>query len=263
MAKMPPGMKTTKSKQGALSFGPPDLDAFGAKIVLYAVEGWGKTTLAAHAFNPALILSEDETGYETLYRIGDVPECDCVVTSQWMETQQAIDLAAEDHDTIVMDALGGFQEQCFLHVRNNDFKSSWQSFMHFHKGYEASKRYWKRMLSKLEDTGCHLILLAHAKTVKHQNPVGEDFDRYTADLHEKLWSLTKRHTDAVLFGNWRTQVEDGKGTGGEERVLYAEHRDAFDAKNRFNMQAEITMPDDPEATFDVVWQFVEPEKYGD
>ena len=45
---------------------------------------------------------------------------------------------------------------------------------------------------------------------------------------------------------------DGKGVGGTERVIYAEHSDAVDAKNRYGLPAEIACVGDSAAIWDTL-----------
>ena len=35
--------------------------------------------------------------------------------------------------------------------------------------------------------------------------------------------------------------------------MYAEHQDAFDAKNHYGLPAEIAIPDDPKAGWATIW----------
>jgi hypothetical protein len=91
--------------------------------------------------------------------------------------------------------------------------------------------------------------------------MGDDFDRFVCNIHHKSWGVTHKWADAVLFGNFFTVTEEKKknkikGVGGSDRVLYTERRDAFDAKNRFNMPEEIDIPDSPEKIWNEIWKHI-------
>ena len=105
-----------------------------------------------------------------------------------------------------------------------------------------------------------VILISHAKIRTFSDPLANDYDRWIADAHAKTWAVTQRWADAVLVGNFRAIVDrDGKGIGGMDRVIYTEHRDAFDAKNRFGMPEQIKIPSDPMAAWAEIWKYIAPQ----
>ncbi|HUW30151.1 MAG TPA: hypothetical protein VM223_00910, partial [Planctomycetota bacterium] len=53
------------------------------RIVLNAVEGWGKTSTAAFSPKPAILMAAGETGYQTLLGAGLVPEVDTAFANSW------------------------------------------------------------------------------------------------------------------------------------------------------------------------------------
>ena len=112
----------------------------------------------------------------------------------------------------------------------------------------------------MQATGKTVVLLSHSLERRYQNPMGGDFDRFVSDCHEKTWGATKRWADAVLFGNFFTVLDEAsgraKGVGGTDRDLYGERRDAFDAKNRYGMPDQLTMPNDPGACWGVIWNAI-------
>lgn len=108
-----------------------------------------------------------------------------------------------------------------------------------------------------------VLLLGHVKVKTFKNPMGEDFDRFIVDTHEKTWAATHKWLDAVLFGNFvsvvdkdRPAAKKGKGIGGQDRVIYTQHHDAYDAKNRFGMPVEIDVPNDPSAAWTTLYSHI-------
>lgn len=239
--------------------------------MLNAVEGWGKTTTGAHCPNPLILMSRGETGFVTLRGAGLAPDIDCANIDNWQQMLATIDhLVATDtsYKTVVLDALGGFERMCHEYVCRRDFDGDWgeKGFSSFHKGYDMSVGDWLILLSKLDQLrsqrGIMVLILSHVKVKTFKNPLGPDFDRYAADCHDKTWGATHKWADAVFFGNYMQivdggktgkQAQKGKGIGGDARVLCTQRRDSYDAKNRYGMEAEIQMPDDPAQMWATIW----------
>lgn len=234
------------------------------RIVFNAVEGFGKTTLGAFAPNPAILMARGETGFATLRQKGRVPDADAVELTSWNNVLRLIDsLAGGNYETVVLDALGGFERLCHEHVCARDFNNDWgdKGFSSYMRGYEISVPEWLQFLYRLDALraarGCMIILLSHAKARTFKNPLGPDFDRYTADCHEKTWGVTHKWADAVLFGTFVTVTQEKKGRtkgiGGTERMVYAQRTDGYDAKNRYGMASQLHLPDNPAQMWATVW----------
>lgn len=235
-------------------------------VILNAVEGWGKTTYAAHAPNVAVIMARGESGYITLRKAGRVPSRPQATANSWAEVLGIVDQIGgmEGIEYIALDAMSGFERLCHEHVCRRDFDSDWgeKGFGMFQKGYDVSIAEWLLLLQRLDqlhqEKNVGVILLSHSRVRLFKNPMGPDFDKYLADCHEKTWAVTAKWADAILFGTFQTVTEEDrkskrvKGTGGTQRVLYTEQTDAYVAKNRYGMPSAIAMPDDPAATFQVV-----------
>lgn len=255
---------------GAATFKPP-------RIVLNAVEGWGKTSMGAYAPSPAILMAAGETGYDTLLGAGLVPIVPRVELGEWAHTIQTIEELTADPqgiETLVLDALGGFERQCHEMVCARDYNNDWgeKGFTSYHKGYEVALKDWLLFLSRLERLqaahGVTVLLLSHARVGPYKNPLGPDYDRWVADCHHKTWGATARWADAVIFGNFFTVVEGGKigdkpqkgkGIGGTQRIVYTERSDPFDAKNRYGMPEVLDIPDDPSQIWPTVWAAIRRE----
>lgn len=227
------------------------------RIVAYAVEGWGKTSLFAHSKNPLYIMAKGETGLLTLMsakQIPDTPHFPPVLS--WGEARECIKLLMkDDHDykTLVLDAAGGFEALCHEFVCNDKYNGDWseQGFMSFSKGYEVAIPYWRDFLEMLDtlrvQRGMTVVLLAHCQVKPFNNPSGENYDRYQALMHAKTWNCTHAWADIVLFGNYYVPTEKKggkhKATGSQERLIYTQRHAAYDAKNRHGLPPEIEIPD--------------------
>jgi hypothetical protein len=241
-------------------FAPP-------RIILNAVEGWGKTSMAAYMEEPAILMARGETGYETLLGSGLVPSVDAARVDDWPGLLGLLENVG-NHKSVILDALGGFERLCHEHVCNRDFNGDWgeRGFASFQKGYDVSVAEWLKLLAILDhlrDSGIIVALLSHCRIKTFKNPLGADYDRYGSEVHDKTWSVTHRWSDAALFGKFFSSVETsksnkpdvlkkGKGIGGNDRVIYTEWQAGFDAKNRYNMPPVIDIPNDPK----LIWSTI-------
>jgi hypothetical protein len=241
------------------------LDAVAQKpprVVINGTEGWGKSSTIANIPGVGIMMAAGETGYETLLSAGLVPSVPATRIRTWSECLGVLDDLIADQQglkALGVDAIGGFERMCHEHVCNRDFNGDWseKGFGSYQKGYDLSVGDWLQMLARLDrlwDAGLTIVLLSHCKIKTFKNPMGADYDRYVADVHDKTWSVTHKWADFVGFGTFLSVIEGGKtgerakkgkGIGMASRVLYTERRDSFDAKNRYGMPDMIQMPDDP------------------
>jgi len=230
------------------------------KLVVAAVEGWGKTTMATQVPDVGLVAASTERGYETLLSADRVNNVPYVATSTWKETLKAIDeLRGSPLKAVALDELSGFERQCFEHVKATvaEFKDDWARFWNYHKGAKlAAETEWLQFLLALQELDMPVILLSHCQIEKFDEPTSEGYNRYTSALHKYVWAATRRWADACLFGTFLTVVKDGKGIGGSDRILYTQHRDTHDAKNRFGMPEIVTMPPQRELAWGHVWNLI-------
>lgn len=250
------------------TFGKVTGEKIPDRVIAYAVEGFGKTTLGAYAPAPLILMARGETGFVTLRQAGRVPDVDCVELNRWPDVLNLLDsfiAKPSGHKTLVLDAMGGFERLCHEYVCDRDFKGDWgeKGFGAFQKGFDVSVAEWLKLLQRLDQirqvSKVTIIILSHSKVKQFKNPMGADFDRYIADAHEKTWSVTHKWADAVLFGQFITVTEEDrkskrvKGIGGTERVFYTQRTDAYDGKNRHGMPERIAIPDEP----GLMWRTVE------
>jgi hypothetical protein len=224
--------------------------------VLIGVPGIGKSTMAAFIPSVIGIYDAQEDGWNTLKGNGLIPDIPLVKSSTFEETLEILDWLAtgeHPHKAVAMDAMGGFERQCHEMVCNRDFDGDWgdKGFQGYMRGYDVALADWRKLLQALDrcrDRGMSVFILAHARIRSFKNPLGPDYDKWTADCHDKTWGLTHKWADIVLFANYDTAFKKGdehkakaKAFGGQARSLYTEHCAAFDAKNRHNLPGEIDM----------------------
>lgn len=267
----PPPPQSTPSRLVAAATSPKVISVakprvIVPRIVVYAVEGFGKTTLLTQAESPLILQSRGETGYQSLLDSGLAPALPSDVVETWPDLIGWLDSLHRNPQgikTLGLDAIGGFERLCHEHVAARDFEGDMgeHGFLSYMRGYDIAVTDWLIMLQKLDKlhaAGMTILLLGHARIKPFQNPLGPNYDRYECDVHAKTWGVTSKWADAVLFGNFFTSntskdvKQKGKGIGGADRVIYTERRAAYDAKNRYNMPAEFSLPKQRE----LAWQTI-------
>lgn len=240
--------KTTHGLASVKTAGPK----LPARIVFHAVEGFGKTSFGAQFPKPLFLQASGETGLETLIDSGQIPEtAHLPELTSWDNLREVLrQLRQEPHDyqTLVLDTINGFERLMFEYVCRTEFNGDWgeRGFMCYQVGYKTSIPVWREMLRMLDalrtEKKMYILALCHTCAINFKNPEGADFDRYSLNLHEKIFAPTKEWADLILFGNFVTVVDkDGKGKGGTERVMYTQRSAALDAKNRHGLPAKIKL----------------------
>ncbi len=230
------------------------------KLVIVGVEGWGKTSTGAFIPDATIMMAPTETGYLTLLDVKRVPEIPRAIADSWTGEDGAKELVKNYNakTPLIIDEASGFEKMCHEYVCNKDFDSNWSKFYYYYRGVKESIPEWISFLKLLEDLDCMVILLSHCAVETFKDPTNDDHDRYVAALAKDTWGVTKRWADACLFGTFISTVDvDGKGTGGEDRILYTTHRDTHDAKNRYGMSPEIDMPNYPKQVWPVIWDKIQ------
>lgn len=213
------------------------------RVVIYAPEGLGKTTLASQFPAPLFFDFEGGTHHLDVQRIEpkSLVETEAALTEVSRSTPAKL-----GYQTIIIDTIDWLEGQIIDAVCAENKQPSIESFG-YGKGYVfLSERVTKvlTLLDAVKLAGFHVVLLAHSEVKKLELPeAGGAYDRYQLKLEKKVEPLIKEWADAVLFGNWKTRVaEKGEGkfkaVGGKERTLYCNHTAAWDAKNRYGLKDE-------------------------
>lgn len=209
--------------------------------------------MAAAAPKPMFLMARGETGLETLIdaeSVNAVPHFPEVMAweelmsiLEWVRSQETVDFK-----TLCLDTINAFERLCHEYTCVKDYQGDWgpTGFESYQNGPVTALSYWREMLNLLdkirEKHRTRIICLAHAKVSPFKNPEGENYDRYSPDMHHKTWGITARWGDTILFQNFFVTVtKDKKGQGGQQRVMYTTRTAAFDAKNRLGLPDMIPM----------------------
>jgi len=241
------------SLQTGVSASPPILCCFGD-------EGIGKSKFAANAPNPVFIFTENSLGNL------DVPRWQAKSYEDVME--MTLSLLNEEHNfkTVVYDTLDWFEPMVWKYLTKQQPTtekgkpiSSIEDYG-FGKGYKFALDYWQDFLDLVDrlriGKDMAVIFLAHSTLQKITPPDGDSYDSWTLKLQNSDKTSAKdkitEYCDAVFFANWRVaraEEELGfgnsrqRGVGNGERIVYTEKRPAWDAKNRYDLPAQIHIKD--------------------
>jgi hypothetical protein len=238
------------------------------RLLVYGLEGVGKSTFAACAPSPIFLGAEDGTSELDVKRF---PQPTC-----WSDVMEAVsELIATEHEykTLVIDTLDWMEPICWQQVCIACAKAGRPPLrsieeMGYGKGYVEAGGFWRQLTAALERLRAtrrmDVLLLAHSWIKNFKNPGGEDFDRFEMKLHKGASAHWREWCDAVMFADHDvTTYEDDrkrvKGIGSGARILRTQHHAAWDAKNRYDLPPELPLdweafaeaaaahrPDDPE-----------------
>ena len=212
------------------------------KVVVVGTGKIGKTTFAAMAPNAIGILTED--GAEA------VDAQAFPLASSLAEVYAAIDtLINQEHEfqTLFIDSLDWLEPMVQDYVcKQNNWKNIEQPG--FGKGYVAAAEEWRNLLSGLEvlraAKGMGIILIAHDKIKRIEDPLTEGYDSHVLKLHDRAAALVSEWADVVGYAGYRiftSKTDAGfgnketKATTTGERILHVEPHPAHCGGNRFGL----------------------------
>lgn len=224
------------------------------RIMVYGTEGIGKSTLAACAPKPIFIQTEDGLGEINCHKFPLAMSFDEVETALG-------ELQGEKHDyqTVVIDSLDWLERLIFDALcKAHGVQTIEKVDGGYSKGYVHALGYWRRIIDRLmalrDDRDMMIMLLAHAKVEKFEDPEAPAYDRYSPRLHKHSAGLMTEWADAVLFATRRILLKSeesgfnrtrnmaaGLGHDGGERILRCVGGPACIAKNRYHLPAEIPL----------------------
>ena len=228
------------------------------KILIYSVQGLGKTTFASTFEKPIIIRTEDGAGAI------DVPTFPNLVTT-FGDMEEAITALHGEHEfkTVVIDSLDWLEpivwakqmEMAPFSEKGREIKTI--EDYGFGKGYAMSLDWWRYLMGGFDSLrltkGMNIVLLAHSEVKRYDSPESDPFDRYGIKLHKGAFALWQEWSDMNLFCNYKTRIHSAdvgfnkevkRGEGSGERVIYTEERPAYLAKNRWGLPPEIYIGQD-------------------
>ncbi|MEX0678366.1 MAG: ATP-binding protein [Pirellulales bacterium] len=224
------------------------------RILLYGVEGIGKSTFGSLAPNAIFVQTEDGL---------DEIDCDKFPLATTYEDVIAAltELHGQEHgyESVVIDSLDWLERLvwdrlCIEHGVTSIEKVDGG----YSKGYTHALTYWREIINHLNALrnarGMVVLLIAHSKVERFEDPESSPYDRYSPRLHKHAAALVSEWCDAVLFATRkiRTQSEDSGfnrkrtiahaiGKDGGERILRCVGGPSCVAKNRYGITEELPL----------------------
>jgi hypothetical protein len=222
------------------------------KVVIYAPEGIGKSTLASELPNPVFFDFEDGTAHLDVER----REPDTLADFE-RAARGLIKSNPDGFKTVIIDTVDWLEEAAVRAVvadAESDKIRSIEDFG-FGKGWVALNNKMNEIIATFDaliEAGFHVVCLAHCAVRKFDDPKQPfPYDRYELKMYKDRpgskgsAALVKEWADALLFGIAEDKVKPGAQEGqkgkavagsGKERSLYCSHSAAWDAKNRHGLK---------------------------
>lgn len=221
------------------------------RVLLYGVEGIGKSTFGANAPKPIFLGAESGTAQLDVARF---PEA-----RTWRDLFDGInELIHETHsyETLVIDTLDWVEPLCWAHICETGINDGKRGIIKaprlvdfgFGKGYDAAVDEWRVLVRALERLiaakRMNIVSLAHAIVKPFKNPEGDDYDRYVLKMHEKSAGFLKEWHDDVLFAKYETfsvGKDTRKAVSDGSRIIHTTRMAAWDAKNRNSLPEPLPL----------------------
>jgi hypothetical protein len=224
------------------------------RLVLYGTPGIGKSTFGAQTPKPIFLPTED-----------GLDQIDCErfpLATKYEDVSAALnELRTDQHEyeTVVLDS-GDWLERLIFDRVCADFgvKNIEKADGGYARGYIHALNYWREVIDLLnalrDQRGMVVLIIAHTKIEKFEDPEVPPFDRYSPRLNKHAASLITEWADAVLFATrkLRTQTDDA-GFGRKRTIAHAVGKDGGEriirtvggptclAKNRYSLTEELPL----------------------
>lgn len=219
------------------------------RLCLYGAEGIGKSTFASKFPDPLFIDVEGGTKQLDVARFPQ-PET-------WLQLLAMVDAVLEDPTvcrTLVIDTIDRAEALLSAQLLAEAGVDSIEKYGGgYGKGYTAlQERFTKDLLNRLDKViakGVNVVLLAHAQMRKLESPDEPPYDRWELKVSKKVAPIVKEWSDILLFMNYSIKVveENGrnKAKGTAKRLMHANHRPTYDAKNRYGLGDDMPLDFEP------------------
>lgn len=233
--------------------------ARGLSLIIYGVEGIGKTSLALQFPKPLNIAPIREPGYDNLDMVGDVPPG---VTPLRLKNYEDLRIAIEacQARTLVLDSMSGMQEYMVDYGTRMYYDNNSKKFDAFHSGLmQCCPRLAAELIDLLEyktSQGTNVILLAHRQQDTESDASGPDTkvqtlfgDKYVMGPFLKwaqavLFLAGKKNIDintkTAGFGD-NVKVLEGKASSQITRLMYTSFSGNHVAKNLLKLPPVLQM----------------------
>jgi len=222
------------------------------RLCVYGPHGIGKSTFGASCPKPIFVPTED--GLEGM----EVDSFELSTTAANF-TEKLYYLLESEHKyrTVVIDSLDWLQKLIFDQVCEQSGVTDIAA-LPYGRGYVMAGNIWSTILDALkrlnEEKRMLIVLLAHAKIEKFEDPERENYDRYNLDLQRAAAGMVSEWVDILGFAQYKiATVKNDKGFGQAsvkakstgERLLNLTEKPAFTAKNRYGLPDSVALDWEP------------------
>jgi hypothetical protein len=239
----------------------------GLSLLIYGIEGIGKTSFSLQFPKPLNIAPIREPGFFNLEMVGEVPTG---VTPLILKNYEDLKIAVEacQAKTLVLDSLSGFQEYLTKYVVNEYYDGSNKKFEAFYNGLrQTCPKVISELIDLLEfkvNQGTNVIILGHRQTDVDPDAGGPDTKIQTifGDIgvtgpfvkwaQAILFMSGKKNVDVVTkssgYGD-NTKVLEGKAASSVTRLMYTSFSGNHIAKNLLHLPPVISMGKSAEESY--------------
>ena len=239
------------------------------RLLIHGTEGIGKSTFAAQAPVPIFIQTEDGLAQIDVPRFPLAESFDTV-----LEYLDALRTEKHDYKTVGIDSVDWLEKLAVQKVLETYKGKASIAEIDYGRGYAMLIPLFEQVIDRLNhlrrERKMNVVLIAHTKMDKVEDPSGGSYDQYAPRLDKRINGIVKEWSDIIGFATHSiTKTEEKKGFGtrtvaqskkdadGNDRVIFLESTPAIIAKSRYTALPK-KMPLDGEAFFTVLWNIVHP-----
>lgn len=215
-------------------------------MLLYGVEGVGKSSFAAQAPNPIFLCAEDGTENLDVARL-PAPQSWNDVLGMLKELRNS----NHKYETLVIDTLDWLEMSLHKHLlRGKPNTATIQDLGAFGAYVEVVNKEWLLFINEIKELRkkMNILFLAHSEVKRFNDPQGNvDYDRFELKMYvKKSAALFKEFVDCLLFANFEVNTKQDalkktRAYSDGTRIIYTEKRASHDAKNRFSVPYELPL----------------------
>ncbi len=215
--------------QRGRTFKPP-------RLVLYGMEGIGKSSFAARFPSAIFIQTEDGLG-----------QIDCArfplakTTNDVVNQLTALATETNDFQTVVVDSLDWLERLIWDDVCEAAKVDSIEK-IGYARGYVNALTIWRKildLLTQLHEKNKIVLLLAHALAEDYSDPEVATMKRFTPRLHKTARSLIAEYVDCVFLATRKFGA--AKGDLDNPRIIRTDASPYQVAKSRYAIPAELPL----------------------
>lgn len=202
------------------------------RVLVYGFDGIGKTSFAAGAPRPFFI---DANKGSSKFDV------EAVEPNSWDDARSWIDAVADGTvkcDTLVLDSLTDLEAMSHAKLFPQDTVTGYKGG--YGKGDDVVSSEWRLVLAQLERvwlSGKAIVVVAHARVRKFEDPTGPGYERFEVSSRPGLAGQLRMWSDFVFFCREDVGIAPGGGKAVTTNVrsMYTRRTPAYDAKARASL----------------------------